>query len=149
MHIFCFTWLTLFFPFLLSFVIFFVTPALLPPEGAPKQLPGDPWTAELLAAKEAEPLSPTVMAAAAPMAVLGLDVELMWRHVRGKRAEMRVTLRANGIADYGEERALAIHVYTVEVPVALYTIINAEMQRRDALGAARRRAGRHLGSRWS
>ena len=88
-------------------------------------------------------------AAAAPMEVLGLDVELMWRHVRGKRAEMRVTLRANGIADYGEERALAIHVYTVEVPVALYTIINAEMQRRDALGAARRRAGRHLGSRWS
>ena len=90
-------------------------------------VPGDGWAVILLARTEAEPLRATVMETMEPLAALGLDVELVRHYVDGKRAEMRVALQANGIVEYGEERALSIHVYTVEDPFALYKIINAAM----------------------
>merc|ERR1712147_410824 len=50
---------------------------------------------------------------------------------RVARPELRVALRAHGITEYGEERALTIRVYTVEDPFALYRLINAEMHSPD------------------
>ena len=94
-------------------------------------IPDDGWSVILLARVEAEPLRATVMETMAPLAALGIDVVVVQSYVDGKRAEIRDALRANGIVEYGEERALAIRIYTVEDPFALYKIINAAMNSPD------------------
>ena len=68
-------------------------------------VPDDGWAVVLLAEKDAEPLRATVMETVEPLAVLGLDVELVRRYVVVARTEIRVALRANGIVEYGEERS--------------------------------------------
>ena len=91
----------------------------------------DEWARNLRAVIETVPVCATLDDAIAPLAALGLDLGAVRRYARGARPELRVALRAHGITEYGEERALTIRVYTVEDPFALYRLINGEMHSPD------------------
>jgi hypothetical protein len=102
----------------------------------------DGWAQQLRAVLEAVPLAVTLEEALAPLsAVLDvdsgrqLDVERLRALVRGKRSGMRAILRREGCPDYSEDFALAIFLYTVEIP-KLYAVINGQLRSPDRGGGA-------------
>ena len=98
------------------------------------------WGARVGALLEAEPLVATAEAAVAPMAGLAwpasdttpagtINIAAVRRVIAEARARMRQALQALGCPEYGEERALAIHLYTKEMHFRLYWVINDQMRR--------------------
>ena len=51
------------------------------------------------------------------------DVETL---LRSKRTAMRPVLQREGCPEFGEEAALAFHVYTLERPFRIYAIVNGQ-----------------------
>jgi hypothetical protein len=70
------------------------------------------------------------------LVAVGLDVSQLRALVAGKRGGMRAMLRAEGVADYREDFALAIFLYTLENP-ALYKAINGALRAKDRVSSGR------------
>ena len=74
------------------------------------------------------------------------DVETV---LRSKRTAMRPVLQREGCPEFGEEAALAFHVYTLERPFRIYAIVNGQLHSSDRSAGPRARCVyRRLLSAW-
>ena len=101
---------------------------------------GDDWATALRALLDAQPRVGSVEESVRLMEGLAwpasgnspagtISVAAIRRTLANQRARMRATLQGLGCPEFGEERALAIHLYTKEQDFRLYAVVNGAMRR--------------------
>ena len=102
----------------------------------------DRWGAHLGELIDAEPLAPTIEEAVRPMEGLewpasvdtpagAIRMSVVRRVLATKRNAMRAVLQRLGCPEFGEDNALAIHLYTKELDFRLYAVLTGQLHHPD------------------